>query len=84
MESAAEAACDQRSQPQDVTSSGADAEGSICSQRSSLTRPKDLLATPLNGILPTERREQKGTYNLTGADAPPLRAVSCPRLRPLS
>jgi hypothetical protein len=29
-----------------------DAEGSICSQRSCLSRPKDLLATPLSRILP--------------------------------
>jgi len=35
----------QVAQPQDVTSSLLDAEGSICSQRSCLTRPKDLLAT---------------------------------------
>jgi hypothetical protein len=35
----------QVAQPQDVTSSDLDAEGSICSQRSNLTRPKDLLAT---------------------------------------
>ena len=41
-----EEACDERSGPQDVTSSGSDAEGSICSKRSSLSRPKDLPATP--------------------------------------
>jgi hypothetical protein len=35
-------ACDQRSAPQDVTSSWTDAKGSICSKRSGLTRPKDL------------------------------------------
>src|SRR3954451_19364170 len=40
--SAREEACDKRSWPQDVTSSGTDAKGSICSKRSSLTRPKDL------------------------------------------
>src|SRR4051812_39274583 len=42
----AEEACDERSAPQDVTSSGSEAEGSICSQRSDLSRPRDLLATP--------------------------------------
>ena len=52
-----EEACDKRSAPQDVTSSWSDAEGSICSQRSSLSRPKDLLATPLLRILPTGDRE---------------------------
>jgi hypothetical protein len=35
----------QVAQPQDVTSSGLDTEGSICSQRSYLIRRKDLLAT---------------------------------------
>src|SRR6266545_4222899 len=40
--SAREGACDQRSAPQDVTSSRTDAKGSICSKRSGLTRPKDL------------------------------------------
>src|SRR5947209_6144007 len=41
-QSAREEACDKRSSPQDVTSSGTDAKGSIGSKRSSLTRPKDL------------------------------------------
>ena len=48
-----EEACDERSEPQDVTSSWYNAEGSNCSKRSSLSRPKDLLATPLSRILPT-------------------------------
>ena len=49
-----EEACDKRSTPQDVTSFlEFDAEGSICSKRSYLSRPKDLLATPLLRILPT-------------------------------
>src|SRR5262245_38156325 len=61
-----EEACDQRSVPQDVTSSWSVAEGSICSKRSSLTRPKDLLATPLLRLLPLRWRERNGTYNLTG------------------
>src|SRR6516225_5910415 len=43
--SGTEEACDKRSWPQDVTSSGLDTEGSICSKRSRLTRSKDLLAT---------------------------------------
>jgi hypothetical protein len=38
-----------RGVPQDVTSSVLDAEGSICSKRSDLTRPKDLLATSSKG-----------------------------------
>src|SRR4051812_9160952 len=45
-ESGREEACDKRSAPQDVTSSWPDAEGSICSKRSNLSRRKDLLATP--------------------------------------
>jgi hypothetical protein len=45
--SAVEEACDQRSEPQDVTSSRLDTEGSICNKRSCLTRPKDLLSTSL-------------------------------------
>ncbi|GIW86355.1 MAG: hypothetical protein KatS3mg108_0679 [Isosphaeraceae bacterium] len=48
--SAAEEACDQRSMPQDVTSSSADAEGSICQKRSCLSSngrsPRD---SPLHG-----------------------------------
>jgi hypothetical protein len=34
-----------------------DAEGSICSKRSSLTRPKDLPATPQKRVLPRGCRE---------------------------
>src|SRR5436309_11633013 len=45
-ESGPEEACDERSLPHDVTSSWSDAEGSICSKRSYLSGPKDLLATP--------------------------------------
>jgi hypothetical protein len=44
--SAGAEACDQRSEPQEVTSAGSDAEGSICNERSCLSRPNDLLATP--------------------------------------
>jgi hypothetical protein len=39
--------------PQDVTSSAHDAEGSICSKRSNLTRPKDRPATPEMEVTPT-------------------------------
>src|SRR5262249_3659248 len=51
--SAVEEACHERSEPQDVTSSGLDTEGSICSKRSCLTRPKDLLATSSESLATT-------------------------------
>jgi hypothetical protein len=54
--SAREEACDQRSAPQDVTSSRADAKGPICSKRSSLTRPKGLPRdSPIQGYFPSPR-----------------------------
>src|SRR4029079_12162215 len=58
--SAVEAACDQRSAPQDVTRSSTDAQGSICSQRSRLTRPKDLPCDSPNGDSPNAMLGAKG------------------------
>src|SRR6266849_1380760 len=49
-----EEACDQRSLPQDVTSSESNTEGSICSKRSRLTRPKDLPATCPGWSIPAD------------------------------
>src|ERR1035438_4116168 len=47
-----EEACDERSEPQDVTSSWYNAEGSNCSKRSNLSRPEARPAAPQQRILP--------------------------------
>ena len=64
--SGSEEACDRGSTPQEVTSSGLDTEGSICSQRSRLSRPKGLLATPPLELSRKGWRGVRGTYKQTG------------------
>src|SRR5262249_57483063 len=73
-----EEACDQRSVPQDVTSSWPDAEGSICSKRSRLSRPKDLLATPPKGYSRLEARSES-----EHTSRPATRIAACFAPRPL-
>src|ERR1700691_6377332 len=71
--SAAEVACDQRSMPQDVTSSSANAEGSICQKRSRLSltgrSPRD---SPLHGTPPRQRDKSEHTSSFGGLEGLPL------------